>query len=134
MAERSFKRSFDSLEEIFRFTGEFFSRERIDRSLQLAVDLAVEEFFTNLVKYHPETRTDVALSLRRDGERLVVRIVADEAEPFDVTREREVPVDGPLAERPVGGLGLHLARKVMDRIDYSHAARRGTITLVKTIG
>ncbi len=134
MVERIFKRSYDSLAEIFRFTAEFFSGEHVDPSSRYAVDLAIEELFTNMLKYQPETRTDVFLSLDRQGERLVVRLVADETEPFDVAEERDAPVDQPLEDRPAGGLGLYLARKVMDRIDYAHEARRGTITMIRNMG
>ena len=52
-ADRSFRRSFDSLEEIFAFTSEFFAAHGIDRGLLPTVDLALEELFTNMVKYSP---------------------------------------------------------------------------------
>ena len=55
-AERSFRRSFDSLEEIFAFTAGFFAANGIDRGLLPTVDLALEELFTNMVKYSPAGR------------------------------------------------------------------------------
>jgi anti-sigma regulatory factor (Ser/Thr protein kinase) len=51
--EQSFRRSFDSLEEIFEFTSGFFAAHGIDRGLLPTVDLALEELFTNMVKYSP---------------------------------------------------------------------------------
>jgi anti-sigma regulatory factor (Ser/Thr protein kinase) len=50
---RTFGRSFDSLEDIFAFTSEFFGRHGLDRDLLPTVDLIVEELFTNMVKYSP---------------------------------------------------------------------------------
>ena len=55
-ADRSFRRSFDSLEEIFAFTSDFFAAHGIDRGLLPTVDLALEELFTNMVKYSPGGR------------------------------------------------------------------------------
>jgi anti-sigma regulatory factor (Ser/Thr protein kinase) len=55
-ATRSFPRSFDSLEEIFAFTSEFFGRHELDRDLLPTVDLVLEELFTNMVKYSPAAR------------------------------------------------------------------------------
>ncbi|MGH8714015.1 MAG: PP2C family protein-serine/threonine phosphatase, partial [Casimicrobiaceae bacterium] len=50
-AHKAFKRDFDSLQGIFEFTADVFARQRIDSRILPVVDLAVEELFTNMVKY-----------------------------------------------------------------------------------
>jgi anti-sigma regulatory factor (Ser/Thr protein kinase) len=45
-----------------------------------------------------------------------------------------VDVQKPIEERPVGGLGLHLLKKVMDDVQYEYQDRESKITLVKKIG
>jgi hypothetical protein len=52
-AHRTFRRSFDALQDIFLFTADFFAREHVDPGLLPTVDLTVEELFTNMVKYSP---------------------------------------------------------------------------------
>jgi hypothetical protein len=59
-AHRTFKRTFESIQDIFNFTSEVFARERIDRGLLPAVDLTLEELFTNMVKY--STTSDAAFA------------------------------------------------------------------------
>ena len=49
--QRDFKKHVNSLGEIFAFVEEFFRRRRIDQSHLPTVNLAVEEIFTNMVKY-----------------------------------------------------------------------------------
>ena len=52
-ATAAFRRSFDSLQDLFAFTAGFCARHRVDVGLLPTVDLAVEELFTNMVKYSP---------------------------------------------------------------------------------
>jgi anti-sigma regulatory factor (Ser/Thr protein kinase) len=65
---------------------------------------------------------------------LTVRLTDFDVEPFDVTRAPAVDIDKPLAERQIGGLGLHLVRKMADTLRYEFADRRSTITFTMTLG
>lgn len=131
--EQAFKRSFDSLEGIFAFTGEFYARERIDPDEHHAVDLAVEELFTNMVKYNAGSAAAIVLRLeRRDGQLKIV-LTDPDADPFDPTAVETPRIDRPVEEREPGRLGLFLVRKLMDRIEYEYDGRRSQITLTKRL-
>jgi hypothetical protein len=54
MVERKFNKAFSSLDGVFSFLEEFFSSANVDPGSAYAITLAVEEFFTNMVKYNPE--------------------------------------------------------------------------------
>ena len=62
---KKFTRSFDSLEQIFKFTELFFDQEKIEESVRFPVHFAMEELFTNMVKYNPETTSDIMLKIDR---------------------------------------------------------------------
>ena len=51
-----FPRNFDALEDIFAFSASFFERHRLAASLKFAVDVALEELVTNMIKYIGESR------------------------------------------------------------------------------
>lgn len=129
--ERSFPRRIDSLERIFAFAAEFFASERIDPRHHYAVDFALEEVFTNLVKYARDAAPEVRVVLDRTGSKLRVAVTAFETEPFDPTAAPDPPVDLPLEQRKPGGLGIFLTRKLMDTMDYRYEDRSSTITLTK---
>jgi anti-sigma regulatory factor (Ser/Thr protein kinase) len=42
-------------------------------------------------------------------------------------------LDAPLGERQVGGLGLHLVRSLMDRLEYKRDGAKNLLTLRKRI-
>ena len=130
---KKFKRTFDSLRNIFEFTENFFSTEGIDGKHRFAVNFAVEELFTNMVKYNPGNPNEILLSIDHvDGE-LVVSLTDFDVDRFDVTEDRKVDVDSPLEERKIGGLGLHLIPKMIDSIDYDYADRQSKITFTKQL-
>jgi serine/threonine-protein kinase RsbW len=130
---KKFKRTFDSLRNIFEFTESFFSTEGIDGKHRFAVNFAVEELFTNMVKYNPGNPNEILLSIDHvDGE-LVVSLTDFDVDRFDVTEDRKVDVDSPLEERKIGGLGLHLIPKMIDSIDYDYADRQSKITFTKQL-
>jgi anti-sigma regulatory factor (Ser/Thr protein kinase) len=113
--------------------GDFFASEKIDERHRYAVDFALEEIFTNMVKYNPDGKHDVSINLDKLGDRLRITLTDFDVEPFDVSKAEEPRIDVPLEERDVGGLGLHLTRKMMDDVDYEYVDRRSIITLTKML-
>jgi len=131
--ERRFPRAFGALEGIFSFVDEFFDREGIDANHRFAVGFAIEEIFTNIVKYGAPGEREIAVGLARVGDEVRIEIVDFDADDFDPTAIRDVDVDAPLDERRVGGLGLHLTRRIVDAMTYEYADRRSTVRMTKQL-
>jgi phosphoserine phosphatase len=131
--QQYFPRSFESLDAIFRFVGDFLAARSLASELHDPVCFIVEELFTNCVKYGTG-RHDIALSLGHTPDRLTVQLVDFDVESFDPTRAPTVDVDKPLGERQAGGLGLHLVRQMADTLQYEYADRRSTVTFTKSLG
>ena len=133
-AARAFRRSLDALDDIFSFTEEFFVSRGIDTSLRYAVDLAIDELFTNMVKYNPEAPELISIEFERVKNGLSVSMIDYQRPAFDPTEEApEVDVDAPADARDEGGLGIHLVKEMVDSIDYQYedADGRATITFTK---
>lgn len=130
-----FKRETASIDELVRFVGEFFEAEAIDPSERFAVDFALEEIFTNLVKYNEDGVGDIEVGLSiRDGH-LVLELVDFDSGEFDIGRDApEIDIDLSLEERTPGGLGVHLVKRLMDRVEYKHEERTSTVTLFRRLG
>lgn len=120
MSMREFERSFDSLNAMFAFTRETFSKENIDQRLHPTVDLALEELFTNVVKYATETRSRVRIDIGKVPYGVEVTLTDHDVDFFDVTGTGEVDVNAPLEARNPGGLGLHLIKKMVEFFEYQY--------------
>ncbi|MEO8564668.1 MAG: SpoIIE family protein phosphatase, partial [bacterium] len=135
-ARGSFPRTFDAIPALVQFTAQAFARLRVAPELLTTVDLAVEELFTNMVKYSAEGTANVVVELAPIPGGVELRLIDDNVERFDVTRPADVDIDAPLADRKPGGLGLHLIRRMADSVEYEYdnALRQSRITLRITGG
>lgn len=133
-AARSFRPSIDMLDALVGFTAEAFAAEVIDASLRPAVDLALEELFTNLVKYGAGG-SDIDVQVRAIPAGVEVSLSAEGVEPFDPRGTPPPDTNLPLLARQPGGLGLHLTRRLVDAIEYEYQAtnRRSRVTFRKTL-
>jgi anti-sigma regulatory factor (Ser/Thr protein kinase) len=131
--EKQFKRDVQSLESIFRFIEQFISSNGIEPSTVYPIELAVEELFTNILKYQPGGKSDVAVHLEKTDTKLIVRLQDFDAEPFDLTQSAEIDTDNYIKQQKPGGLGIHLVKRMVDDLDYKYNNRTSTITLIKNL-
>ena len=132
--QKKFNRNYDSLEQIFEFTENIFSTEQVEQSVRFPVHFVMEELFTNMVKYNPGNSNDILLDVDASDDRVRVSMTDYGVDAFDVTADREVDTVSSLEERPIGGLGLHLIKKMVDTLEYEHANKRSTVTFTKGPG
>jgi serine/threonine-protein kinase RsbW len=132
MEERRFPRG-ARLEALFEFIDAFVSRHGIHADAAFDLRLALEELFTNSVKYHPESREDILVRLDKQGPFARMTIQDFDVEDWDVTRAPAADVDAPLEARTPGGLGIHLVRRITDSFEYEHRDRSSTITVTKRV-
>ena len=131
MAERSFKRSIDSVADIYRFSEDVMAASDIDESVRFLVHLAMEELFVNLVHYNPGARREILVDVQAAGGKVTVTITDHDAAEFDVTRERPVDTSASLRDRKPGGLGLHLIQHMVDTLEYDYRDGRSKIRFSK---
>ena len=137
MMERRFRRDVQALEGIFDFVTEFAATEGVPLEPRYAVDLIVEELFTNMVKYSVLGSEDIAIALERRGGSLIIVLQDFGVDKFDVTADRSLgngaPVGAPVGEPVAGGRGLDLVRQYADEIRYDYRDRVSTITVTKRL-
>ena len=126
-----FQKEMHSLEALFGFLTRFTQAERIDAAASYAIALAVEEFFTNMVKYSGGRGNPVLVEAQRGGETVTVRMEEETSTPFDVTRPTQTQFDRAPLERRPGGLGIHIAKELLDDVHFDYAKGTSRITLVK---
>jgi serine/threonine-protein kinase RsbW len=131
MMRQHFEKDIRSLDAVFGFLRTFAEKEGLDGRASYVLDLAVEEFFTNIVKYGSGTGNDVLLEAERSSGTVTIRLEEQTPVPFDVTRPTETQFDIPFAERRPGGLGIHIARKMLDGLTYEYVDGTSRITLTK---
>ena len=129
---RSFPRRIDSLDALFAFAAQAVSGRALDTRQHHSLDFALEELFTNMVKYSPSGAPSIEVDIGFTDEGVEVMLMDRDVERFDVTRAAAVRTDLPVEQRQPGGLGLQLLRQLVDRLDYDYrpAQREGRTTFL----
>jgi serine/threonine-protein kinase RsbW len=97
------------------------------------IALALEEAVTNIIGHAfdgipPPHRIRVRLDITA---RSFIAEIVDNGRPFDPTGVPAPDLSLPLEQRPPGGLGIHLMRSMMDRIDYRRIGGENLLRLEK---
>lgn len=129
--QKKFKKEIASLTEVFRFIEAFMTQHAIDESAAFSINFAIEEIFTNMVKYGTVSSHDILISLKKKNDDLLISLTDFDVLKFDVTKAAAVDVNQTLKERKIGGLGLHLTKRMVDEIRYEYKDKNSKITLIK---
>jgi serine/threonine-protein kinase RsbW len=98
------------------------------------LNLALDELLTNVISYgYPEARVgEIGVRVRFDGNRIEVRL-ADDALAFDPFSVPEPDLTSGIDERPVGGLGVHFVRTLMDEVSYCREGQQNIVTIALNV-
>src|SRR5499433_891985 len=125
----------NQLSELDRFSqtlSEFGQRHDLAPRVVHNLNLALEEILTNIISYgytdNREHEIRVGLSAQ-PGE--VKAEVQDDGQPFNPLEVPEPDTTKPLEERAIGGLGIHIVRKLMDGLEYKRQGERNFLTIRK---
>ena len=94
-----------------------------------ACTLALEEVVTNVFKYAYDDSGAhaVRFTAQLTPDHVVLRF-SDDGRPFDPLAAPPPDLARPLEERAIGGLGIHLVRKLADALVYERSGDRNLLT------
>lgn len=106
----------------------------IDEMLIPGINLALEEAVTNVINYaYPKgTYGSIELDASLEGNELKF-ILSDSGKEFDPTLRPEADINAGVEDRPIGGLGIHLVRQIMDSVSYERKEGMNILTMTKNI-
>ena len=98
---------------------------------QLVLEEAVANSMNHGFTDDADHRVEVRIAI--EGQNLILE-VTDDGIAYDPLARPPVDVDAPLEERPVGGLGVHLIRSLMDDVTYERIDDRNCLRMRKSLG
>lgn len=105
-------------------------RANVPGEVVYSCSLALEEIFTNIIRhaYADAGAHEVRFVVRLTADHVVLEF-ADDGRAFDPLAAKPPDLERPHAERPIGGLGIHLVRTLADRVDYARAGGHNRLTV-----
>jgi anti-sigma regulatory factor (Ser/Thr protein kinase) len=101
----------------------------------LSLQLALEELVTNVINHgyadgHPH---DFTVTLCAASADCIRAVITDDAPAYDPLARPEVDTSLPLEERAIGGLGVHLVKKLMDVSHYERRDGKNILTVERRL-
>jgi anti-sigma regulatory factor (Ser/Thr protein kinase) len=125
----------EQVPQLADFVDQVCEAAGFDMSLTMSINLAIEEAVVNVMSYAYPDHEYGELTVDAIADSHGIRVtITDSGQPFDPTGSAEVDTTLSAEERPIGGLGIHLVRQIMDRIDYERRDNKNILTLYKHKG
>lgn len=124
------------LEQLPEFIENYCNQLPVPPSLVLSLNLAIEEAMVNCVQYAYAEGTEGKISLSVNWDDIhheLTFVLSDAGKAFDPTAAPEPDTALGAEERPIGGLGILLVRKIMDAVSYSRENDQNVLTMCKKI-
>ena len=97
-------------------------------------NLALDELFTNIISYGFDDKNEhtirITISLQNDE---LLFNIEDDGLPFNPTEVETPDLECTIEECRIGGLGIHLAKNLMDEVCYQRCKDKNILTLKKII-
>lgn len=128
------KNEIEEIERLSEIVSDFGGEHNFSEEFMYAVNLALDEILTNTISYGylDEETHEITVNLRAQVDALSVEVI-DDARAFDPLAAPLADVDLPLEQREVGGLGIHLARTLMDEMTYRREQDKNVLIMKKRI-
>ena len=128
----------NDLAEIDRVSGAFevFAEDHgVDKATIRSCKVVFDEVLNNIISYGYEDKLahEIGVLVNLSRRRLVVQIT-DDGIPFNPLGTDPPNITVALGDRKIGGLGIHLIRRMMDEVSYRRHANTNVVTFAKLIG
>jgi len=110
----------------------FSAHYGIPDKTRLKMHVVLDELLTNIISYAylDDKKHDIGIKVELSADRLKMSMV-DDGIPFNPLGIETPDTELSLEERKIGGLGIHLVRKMMDRVSYRRRIDKNVITVVE---
>lgn len=122
------------IRNVLRQLESFLTRDPAFEPVRADFGVALDEVVSNVVKYGYQGGSEQPVVIEvfvRPG-RLEVEVI-DEGEPFNPLEQQAPDTNQALDERPIGGLGIHLVKELMDDVTYRRQDGRNHLRFAKRL-
>ena len=124
----------EELGRLVEFIETFCHRHGLPDETSCHLNIALEELILNAMKHGRCNPVEgaIRLDIELAGDTLNIEL-SDTGVPFNPLDRPEPDLTGNIAERPIGGLGIHLVRSLMGSIGYQRREGRNYLHLTKQV-
>lgn len=135
MAEITLEAVVENLDTVTDFVTEQLEEMGCAMKVRMQFSIAVDELFANIAHYAYGEETGMATVrvARSDDGRYAMVTFMDQGVPYDPLAKEDPDIALSAEERPIGGLGIYMVKKSMDRVTYRYEDGSNVLTIEKAI-
>lgn len=128
--------SMDNFEAIMDFVQAEAETAGFENKTVKKVRLACEEMIVNVINYaYPKENKgliDIDCKYISGSKSFIIKII-DYGKAFNPLVNEEPELNAPIEDRKIGGLGIFLTRKIMDKVEYKRKNNKNILILEKVL-
>lgn len=135
MKELTITATVENIETVTEFVNEQLEALECPMKAQMQIDIAIDELFGNIAHYayNPDVG-DATVRVEVTEEPLAVIITfIDNGMPYDPLNNADPDITLSAEERQLGGLGIYMVKKTMDRVSYEYRDGQNILTIQKDL-
>ena len=135
MMNKTFPAKTEMLPDVLGFVEETLEGFGCPMKIQMAICVAIEEVFVNGARYaygDGEGDVEFGIGFNKENNSVIFRMT-DAGVPFDPLKKPDPDITLSAEERDIGGLGIFITKKTMDKVEYVYENGKNILTMIKKI-
>jgi serine/threonine-protein kinase RsbW len=125
--------SLDDLSRVQEEVQAFCASHNVPAEALHDVRIVLDEVLSNIIRHgYSEAEGEIVVKAGVSAERLTLE-VRDRARPFNPLEAPEPDLHVDFADRPAGGVGIYIVRRLMDSVQYTYASGENLLQLERRI-
>ena len=134
MTEKVFEACDKALPEAMGFLEETLEEYGCPLKTVMRISVCFEEIFVNIAHYaYPEGTGEVTVCINEDEDEITVTFI-DTGIEFDPTEKADPDISLSADSREIGGLGIFMVKKSMDKVKYERIDGKNIFSMTKAKG
>jgi len=132
MKKLELEASLENLNKALAFINTELEQHECPQEIQGKIEIAVEEIFVNIASYAYSPGNGDLVIFISVTDNIKIKF-EDTGKPYNPLAKPEPDLNKPLMERDIGGLGVFLVKKLMDKVEYNRVGDKNVLVMIKEI-
>ena len=135
MKELTIAAAIENIDAVTDFVNEQLEALDCPMKVQMQIDIAIDELFSNIARYAYAPNTgDATVQVESFENPLAVEITfIDSGVPYDPLQNEDPDVTLSAEERQIGGLGIYMVKKSMNAVTYEYKDGQNILRIRKNL-
>lgn len=129
-----FKNQLSEITRLHEVVASYCDQHQVSQDIQQIINLALEELIVNTISYGftDQNEHDIVVSFNIIHNELIA-IIEDDGIAFNPLTSNSPDFEANLADMRIGGLGIHLVKTMVDKIEYERINSKNRLSLHKKL-